>query len=461
MPDTILPTNTSWSSRDAAHHLHPFTNIKRLEAEGAFVVTRGRGIYVYDEHGREYIEGMAGLWSASLGFDEPRLVEAATRQMRELPFYSTFSQKSHPAAIELAERLIAMMPVPMSQVCFSNSGSEANDTAVKLVWYYNNAIGRPKKKKIISRIKGYHGVTIAAGSLTGLPYVHEDFDLPIPNIRHADCPHFYRLGKPGETEEAFGLRMAESLEALIQREGPDSVAAFIAEPIQGTGGVIIPPASYFPAVQAVLRKYDVLLIADEVICGFGRTGNMFGSQTMGLQPDIITLAKALSASFLPISATVISAPIHEALRRHSDKVASFAHGFTYSGHPVCAAVALETLKIYEERDIVGHVRRVGPRLQAGLRVLEDHPLVGEVRGIGLFAGVDLVADKASKRMFDPKLGVGVAFERAALEEGLILRGRGDTIAISPPLIITETEVDEMVARLTRALDKAATFAGVA
>jgi 4-aminobutyrate--pyruvate transaminase len=461
MLDEAARSNTSWASRDIAHHLHPFTNIKRLESDGPFVVTRGKGIYVYDENGREYIEGMAGLWCASLGFNEPRLVEAATRQMQELPFYSTFGQKSHPQAIELAERLIAMMPVPMSQVFFNNSGSEANDTAIKMIWYYNNALGRPKKKKIISRIKGYHGVTIGSASLTGLPYVHQDFDLPIHNIRHADCPHFYRYGKPGESEEAFGLRMGESLDMLIQREGPDSVAAFIAEPIQATGGLIIPPASYFPAVQAVLKKHDVLMIADEVICGFGRTGNMFGTETMGMKPDIITVAKALSSSYLPISATIISAPIHDVLRGHSDNVASFAHGFTYSGHPVCAAVANETLKIYAERDIVGHVRRVSPRFQEGLRRLNDNPIIGEVRGLGLFAGLELVADKTTRQSFDPKLGIGGAFEKAVMEEGLVLRGRGDMIVISPPLIITESEIDELVAGLSRAMERTAAFAATA
>ena len=463
MPDTYVPradalSNASWASRDVAHHVHPFTNIARLEEEGPFVVTRGQGIYVYDEAGREYIEGLAGLWCASLGFSEKRLADAAARQMNELPFYSTFGQKSHPAAIELAERLAELLPGPLNHIVFGNSGSDANDTAVKMVWYYNNARGRPRKKKIIARIKGYHGVTVAAASLTGLPYVHADFDLPIDNIRHADCPHFYRYGKPGETEDAFGLRMAESLDALIQREGPGSVAAFIAEPIQGTGGVIIPPATYFPAVQDVLKKHDVLLIADEVICGFGRTGNMFGSETMGLRPDIVTMAKALSASFLPISATAVSDEIHDVLRGHSDKVASFAHGFTYSGHPVCAAVANETLKIYAERDIVGHVRAVAPRFQAGLRRLADNPIVGEVRGLGLFAGIELVRDKATKAPFDPAAGVGAAFEAAVMKEGLLLRARGDTIVLSPPLIITEAEVDELLARLGRAMDAAAEVA---
>ncbi|HEV8028176.1 MAG TPA: aspartate aminotransferase family protein, partial [Stellaceae bacterium] len=396
----------SVSSRDIAFTLHPYTNLKKHETEGPLVVTEGRGIYVYDENGKEYIEGLAGLWCTALGFSEERLVDAATRQLKRLPFYHLFNHKTHDVGAELAERLIALMPVEMSKVFFNNSGSEANDTAVKLVWYYNNALGRPRKKKIIGRMKGYHGVTVATASLTGLPNNHRDFDLPIANIRHADCPHHYRFAKPGESEEEFATRLAESLEAQILREDPDTVAAFIAEPVMGAGGVIVPPRTYFEKIQRVLRKYDMLLIADEVICGFGRTGNMFGSETFGLSPDIITVAKALSSAYLPISATVISEPIYRALVAQSEKIGTFAHGFTYSGHPVCCAVALETLKIYEERDIVGHVRAVAPQLQQGLKRFADHPLVGEVRGVGLIAAVELVRDKATKAPFDAKDGVG-------------------------------------------------------
>jgi 4-aminobutyrate--pyruvate transaminase len=324
-------TNESAAARDVAYDMHAFTNMRRLESEGPFVITRGEGIHVFDEAGRGYIDAMAGLWCASLGFSEKRLAEAAYRQMLELPYASTFGQRSHPTVIALAEKLISLMPVPMSKVLFSNSGSEANDTAAKLVWYYNNALGRPRKKKIIGRMKGYHGVTIGAASLCGLPYVHQDFDLPIANVRHADCPHYWRLGKSGETEEQFATRMAESLEALIQREGPDTVAAFIAEPVQGAGGVVIPPRGYFQKVQEVLRRYDVLFIADEVICGFGRTGNMFGCETFGIEPDILTCAKALSSSYLPISATVINEKLYQGLATQSDKNGSFFHGVTYAG----------------------------------------------------------------------------------------------------------------------------------
>jgi len=447
----------SAASRDIATVLHPYTHLRKHESEGPLVITGGKGVYVQDEAGKSYIEGLAGLWCTSLGFGEERLVEAAAAQMRKLPYYHVFAHKSHDVGIELAERLLAMMPVKMSKVFFNNSGSEANDTAVKMVWYYNNALGRHRKKKIIARIKGYHGVTVAAASLTGLPNNHLDFDLPIANIRHADCPHFYRYGKTGESEEAFATRMAESLEAQIQREGPDTVAAFIAEPIMGAGGVIVPPKTYFAKIQAVLKKYDVLMIADEVICGFGRTGKMFGSETFGIKPDIMTMAKALSSAYLPISATIISEALYQAFLSQSDKIGTFAHGYTYSGHPVCAAVALETLKIYEERNILEHVRKVAPRFQDGLRRFESHPLVGEVRGIGLIAGIELVQDKASKQSFDPKAGIGAHLAQRAQEHGLIIRAMGDNIGVCPPLIISDSEIDELLARFDRALDDTLAF----
>jgi len=320
------------------------------------------------------------------------------------------------------------------------------------VWYYNNARGRHRKKKIIARMKGYHGVTVASASLTGLANNHRDFDLPIAQIRHADCPHHYRFAKPGESEEDFATRLAESLEAQILREDPETVAAFIAEPVMGAGGVIPPPRSYFEKIQKILKKYEVLLIADEVICGFGRTGTMFGSETYGLKPDIMTMAKALSSAYLPISATVISEELYQAFVGQSEKIGVFAHGFTYSAHPVCCAVALETLKIYEERDILGHVQAVAPRLQEGLRRFAGHRLVGEVRGVGLLAGVELVRDKATKAPFDPKIGAGPMLAARAQEHGLILRAMADTVALCPPLIITAEEIDEMLRRFGKALD---------
>ena len=442
----------SASARDMATVLHPFTNLKTHEEDGPFIIDRASGIHVTDESGKTYIEGMSGLWCTSLGFSEQRLIDAAAHQMARLPYNQTFLGRSHATTIDLAERLLAMTPTPMSKIFFANSGSEANDTAVKLVWYYNNAIGRPEKRKIIGRRNGYHGTTVAASSLNGIPELHQDFNLPIADILHTDCPHHYRFAEPGESEEAFADRLAANLEKLILDEGPETVAAFIAEPVMGVGGVIVPPATYFEKVQAVLRRHEVLFIVDEIICGFGRTGNMFGSETFDLKPDIMCCAKALSSAYLPISATFIPEPIYRAMVAESEKIGVFGHGYTYSGHPVTAAVALETLDIYEERDIVGHVRAIAPRFQQVFRSLADRPLVGEVRGVGLMAGVELVADKASKQPFDPSLEVGSYLMARAREHGLIVRALGDSVVCAPPLIITDDEIDELGARFRRAFD---------
>jgi 4-aminobutyrate---pyruvate transaminase len=443
---------THAGKRDIASTLHPYTNLKRHENDGPIVMTEGDGVFVRGEDGKQYLEGLAGLWNASLGFSERRLAEAAYRQMLKLPFYHTFAHKAVDIGIELAEKLLSIAPVPMSKVFFVNSGSEANDTVVKLVWYYNNGLGRPKKKKIISRTKGYHGVTVASASLTGLPNNHRDFDLPIANILHVECPHYYRFGQPGETEEAYATRLADSLEQRILSEGADTVAAFIAEPIMGAGGVLLPPATYFDKIHAVLKKYDILFIADEVICGFHRTGHPWGSSVYNLKPDMIACAKALSAGYLPIGAVMISEPIYAALVKQSEKIGVFGHGFTYTGHPTTSAVALETLKIYEQDDVPGHVRRVAPRLQAGLRSFAEHPLVGEVRGIGLIGAIELVADKATKAPFDPAQAVGAYLVERGHHHGVILRPLGDSIAFCPPLIIKEHEIDLMLERFSLALE---------
>ncbi|MCW8836654.1 MAG: aspartate aminotransferase family protein [Rhodospirillales bacterium] len=448
---TQKPGNSA-ASRDIAYHLHPYTNLEAHRKDGPLIITRGEGVHVFDEDGKGYIEAMSGLWCTALGFGEERLVKAASDEMRRLSFYHGFNGRSTDVAIDLAERLIELAPVPMSKVFFANSGSEANDTAVKLVIYYNNALGRTLKKKIISRTKAYHGVTVATASLTGLPMNHRAFDLPIAGILHTDCPHHYRFANPGESEADFATRLAESLETLILSEGPDTVAAFIAEPVMGAGGVIVPPETYFEKVQAVLRKYDVLMIADEVICGFGRTGNLWGSQTFGIKPDIITCAKALSSGYVPISAVMVNEAIYQAVAEQSGKIGTFGHGFTYSGHPVPAAVALETLKIYDEIDIVGRVRTIAPHMQNGLKRFRDHPLVGEVRGVGLVAGVEMVADKETRAPFDPALGVGPYLVRRAQHHGMIVRALGDTIAFSPPLVIGKDRLDEMMAIFGKALD---------
>ncbi len=381
---------------------------------------------------------MAGLWSVAVGFGEKRLVEAARRQMDKLPYYHTFSQKSHRPVADLAEKLIGMAPVPMSKVYFANSGSEANDTAIKLVWYRSNALGKPEKKKIISRIKGYHGVTALSASLTGLPNNHRSFDLPFPSILHTTCPHYRTGAEPGQDELAFSRCCAEELEALILEEGPETIAAFIGEPVMGAGGVIVPPEGYWAAIQDVLRKYDILLIADEVICGFGRTGNMFGSETFGMRPDIMTLSKQLSSSYQPIAALMINDRVYDPIANEADRIGALGHGFTASGHPVAAAVSLENLAIIEEKDLVGNVRRLAPHFLGRLNALERHPLAVEARGIGLIGALELeAADGAAAGATGARLG-------AILQRnGLICRNIGDFIAFCPPMIITAAEIDEM------------------
>jgi len=448
----------SASLRDREYVLHPMTNLMQHLEEGPLLIERGDGVYVEDDEGRRYIEGVSGLWSISLGFSQKRLARVAADQMLKLPSYHMFRFKSHNPGIELAEHLIRIAPVPMSKVLFANSGSEANDTAIKLVWYYNNALGRSQKKKIIGRKGGYHGVTVAAGSITGLYRNHWDFDLPIPGMLHTDCPHHWRFGLSGESEEAFATRMAESLEKLILSEGPDTVAAFFAEPVMGSGGVIVPPRTYFEKIQSVLRKYDVMFIVDEVICGFGRLGDMFGTTTYNLRPDMMTLAKGLSSGYLPISALLVSDRIWEACLKQSGKIGVFGHGFTYSGHPVCAAVANEVQKIYDEMDILTAVREVTPVLQDGLRAYSDHPLVGEVRGCGLMAGIELVRNRKTKEPFPPEANVGLYIERRCQAHGAILRSLGDVLTAAPPLVISRDEVRELNRIVGVALDETLAFA---
>jgi len=453
-PPSAIRANSA-AARDIAHALHPYTDLVSHQDAGPMIISRGEGVRVWDDAGRDYIESVAGLWCASLGFSNERLARAAYEQMRKLPFYHAFTAKSHEPLIDLSEMLIERAPVPMSKVFFANSGSEANDSAVKMVWYFNNALGRPAKKKLIGRIKGYHGVTIAAASLTGLPNNHRSFDLPLPGFVHTMTPHHYHGAEPGESEEAFATRCAEALDQLIIAEGPDTVAAMFAEPLMGAGGVIVPPRTYFEKIQAVLRRHDVLLVVDEVICGFGRTGNYWGTQTFGIEPDIITCAKALSAAYLPISAVMVNERVFQALASESHEIGTFGHGYTYSGHPVPAAVAVETLKIYDEINIVDHVRSVGPHLQSELRRrFADHELVGEVRGVGMIAAMELVANRETRQNFDPKLKIAGRLTKLCEKHGVIARGLpSDTLAFSPPLIITEAEVTEMLDRAGAALDE--------
>jgi 4-aminobutyrate--pyruvate transaminase len=455
-PSASAARPNSAAARDIAHVLHPYTDLEAHAEIGPLVITRGKGVRVWDESGKEYLEAVAGLWCAALGFDNERLVQAAAAQLRKLPFYHAFSAKSHEPLIDLAEMLIARAPVPMSKAFIANSGSEANDSAIKMIWYYNNALGRPLKKKLIGRARGYHGITIASGSLTGTPVNHRSFDLPLPDrFLHTLAPHYYHGGLPGETEEAFATRCAEELEKLIEAEGPDTIAAMFAEPVMGAGGVIVPPPTYFAKIQAVLRKHDILLVADEVICGFGRTGNYWGSQTYGLQPDMLTCAKALSAAFLPISAVLVNERVFQGIAQESHVIGSFGHGFTYSGHPVPAAVAIETLKIYDELNIVEHARNVGEHFQSELRArFAGHPLVGEARGVGLIGAIELVADQAERRNFDPQQKIGARLAKLVEKHGVIARAlAGDILAFSPPLIITEAEIDEMLDGVARGLDE--------
>ena len=428
----------SIGAMDLSYHLHPTTDIRALRTDGPLVVQSGSGIFVEDEQGNRFLDAMSGLWSASLGFRHDRVADAVARQMRDIGFYHSFGGKTHPAVAQLAARLIEMAPGAFSKVLFQSSGSEANDAAIKIVWYYNNALGRIKKKKIISRVRAYHGVTVASGSLTGLPNFHKAFDLPIERFLHADSPYYYREARTGETEEEFSERLAGNLEDLIEREGADTIAAFFAEPVMAAGGVIPPPRGYFERVQDVLRRNDILFVADEVVCGFGRTGKMWGSQTYGLTPDMVTCAKALSGSLLPISALLISPAIYEALAAQSEEIGVFAHGATYSGHPACAAAALEVLNIYEEIDIVAHVQRLSGPFEAMLRRFATHPLVGDVRTVGMLGALDMVADKTAKTDFG---GIaGRSFVTHAQKDGMITRAVGDIVLFSPPLVITEAEV---------------------
>ena len=449
--DTTEQAHATRAAHDIAAHLHPFTNLATHPQVDPLVIARGDGIFVEDDRGRRYLEAMSGLWCASLGFSNARLAEAGAKALRGLPYYHTFNGRSNPAAIALAEKLLALAPVPMSKIFFANSGSEANDSAVKLVWYYHNAIGKPAKKKVIARKNAYHGVTVVAASLSGLVNNHRDFDLPIERVLHVECPHHYRHAEAGESEDAYSTRLAESLEHRILEEGPETVGAFIAEPVIGAGGVIVPPAGYFDKVQKVLAKYDVLLIADEVICGYGRTGEMFGSTTFGMRPDILTSAKALSSGYVPISAVMISEKVHAAVAANSGKIGTFGHGFTYSGHPVACAIALETLQVYEDENILAHVKEIAPQFQAGLRAYAQRRFVGEVRGVGLIGAIELAADPATRTPFDPSQKAGPRLAELALEQGLIVRAMGDTIAFCPPLIITAEQLAEMFARFERTM----------
>ena len=427
--------------------LHPYTNARAHEISGPVVMERGEGIYVYDSHGKEYIEGLAGLWSVAVGFSEKRLAAAAAKQFEKLPYYHIFTHKSHEPSIRLAEKLVEMAPRHLTRVFFASSGSEAVDTMIKMVWYINNGLGRPTKKKFLARTKAYHGVTIAAGSLTQLPNNMRDFDVPVIPVRHLTCPHHYRYGLAGESEVEFSARLIDEAEAIILEEGPETIAAFIGEPLMGAGGVLPPPIGYWEGIEALCRKYDILLVADEVITGFGRLGTSFGAVKYGFKPDIMTVSKQITSSYIPMSAVIFSEQIYNAIADNSAKIGMFGHGFTATGHPVAAAVGLENLKIIEERDLIGNAARTGAILQQSLQDLSGHPLVGEARGAGLIGALELVADKETKRQFATPGKVGAVAFAMAQEHGLIVRVIGDTIAVCPPLIINADQVGELTSRL--------------
>jgi 4-aminobutyrate--pyruvate transaminase len=447
-----MSTLSNMAVRDIETVIHPYTNLAAHREVGPVILEEGNGIYVRDDKGKEYIEGLAGLWCTSLGYGNEELIDAITAQLKRLSYTHIFGGKSNDMAIELAEKLKELVPCDASKILFCSSGSEANDMQVKLTWYYNNARGKPEKKKLVSRIMGYHGVTVASGSLTGLPPVHTDFDLPIKNVLHTSRPHYYKDGKDGESEEDFTNRMVAELEQMIQEEGPDTIAAFFAEPIMGAGGVIVPPENYYPKIQAMLEPYDVRFIADEVICGFGRTGNWFGSQTLDIKPTSVSMAKAITSAYFPMGAISIEEDLYQAMLDESRKIGTFGHGYTYTAHPVAAAAALKTIEIYERDKIIEHAAEMGVIFQKRLHALGDHPLVGNTRGRGLLGAVELVADKATKRSFAPSAGVGAKAVNASMDHGLINRAvAGDTIGLCPPLIIKEDELHEMFDRLEKAL----------
>ena len=443
--------------RDIDSVLHPYTPLHTLQEKGPLVVERGKGVFIYDTQGNEYIEGMSGLWCAGLGFGDAELVDAASEQLKTLPYYHLFAARGTEPAVELAEKLKELAPVPISKVFFTSSGSEANDTQVKLAWYYNNALGRPKKKKIISRMKAYHGVTIMSASLTGLPVNHNGFDLPVDGVLHTDCPHFYRYGLDGETEAEFTARMASALRELIEREDPDTVAAMIAEPVMGAGGVIVPPKGYFPAIKEILDEFDIMLIDDEVINGFCRTGNWWGCQTHDMVPTTLSAAKQMTSAYAPLGAVMVPDDIYQAYVDHSSKLGTFGHGFTYGGHPLGCAVGVKAIEIYQKRDILGHVRTLMPVFERRMNALTDHPLVGEARYSGLMGGVEVVADKKTKQPFPPEHGVAAKVSSSLEKRGAILRPLGETIALCPPMIIREDELNTLFDRLEKALDDAEAY----
>ncbi len=433
--------------------LYPTTNLTQVEQLN---IVRGDGIYVYDDMGNQYLEGLAGLWCSALGYGNQELIDAITDQLKTLSYSHIFGGRTHQVARDLADRLSDMVPIGDARIFFANSGSEANDSQIKMLHYYFNVIGKPEKKKIIAFDRSYHGVTMAAAALTGLPVMHTHFDVPVDTlgILRAECPHYYHGQQNGESESEYATRLVSDVETLIEREGADTIAAFIAEPIGGAAGVVVPPENYFVELQKVLSANDILFWADEVICGFGRTGNDFGSTTMGIQPQLMSLAKQLSSAYIPISAAIIPDFMYEAMREPSNQLGIFGHGYTYTGHPVAAAAALKTIEIYQRDELFSHTAEVGSYMQSRLRDYVDHPLVGEVRGKGLIGAIELVADKERRESF-PDGRVGAAAKQYCQNNGLLIRAvSGNCLAFCPPLIISKEQIDEMMERFDHSLEQA-------
>ncbi len=451
MHDNHLPTK-ELQALDAAHHIHPFTDQANLNAKGARVITKAQGVYLWDSEGEKLLDGMAGLWCVNLGYSRKELADAASRQMMQLPYYNTFFQTTHPPAVMLAQKLAEIAPGDLNHVFYSGSGSEANDTNMRMVRHYWASLGKPEKQVIIARKNGYHGSTMAAASLGGMAAMHAQGGLPIPGITHIDQPYWYGEGGDQSPEE-FGLARARALEIEIDRIGENKVAAFIAEPVQGAGGVIIPPDTYWPEIQRICDEREILLIVDEVITGYGRTGNWFASRTFDIRPDIMTTAKGLSSGYLPIGASLICDKVANVL---AEQGGEFAHGYTYSAHPVAAAVALENLRILEEEKIIETVATdTGPYLKQQWMKLADHPLIGEARICGMMAAIELSPDKATRAPFEGEKGAaGLLTREICFANGLIMRSVGDAMVISPPLIITRSEIDELIALTFKSLDQA-------
>ena len=441
------------AEQEKKYFINPYTNLKEIRKFGSLTIKKGNGIYVYDENNNKYIEGLAGLWCVALGFNNKRLIKAANKQFKQLPYYHSFTGKVPLTTLQLSEELVKISPKSLTKVLYANSGSESNDTAIKMAWYYQNALGKTKKKKIISRYRGYHGVTVMSGSLTGMEYAHKGFDMPRDFVLHTDSPHYYKDALNQESSNRFVNRLLKNLEDLIIKEGSENIAAMILEPIQGAGGVIIPPDNYLKGVQKLLKKNDILLIVDEVICGFGRTGKMFGCDTFKIKPDMMVIAKGLSSGYVPISALLINDEIHGAISDFSSINKVFGHGFTYSGHPVAAAVALETIKIFEDENIIGHVQQISEKFNTKMEKLNDHSIVGNARSIGLIGAIELVKNKKNKTYFDPKISIGTRIVNNAQRNGLIVRVlQGDIVALCPPLIINGKELDILFKKFNKSIE---------